>query len=349
MTFRAPGLFTEVDPVNYQSEINTNFGAIDSALKQIQTELLALSSATQSSGASNLSWVDLMLAENGPVGFDSWVPSFDQDTDGVWTVRLLHSTPNGHSSALIDSVLHNTSTVLTLPISTIIPATGDGPFRCVIGLNTAGAPAVEQVCEYSPSPTDDPTLVLYTFNVLRTTDGELIQDVRRETRWHADDGAWAEIRDRPTVLQTTIERVDVSRWPNEDTDGVFLIPFDCEVVGVSAYCSHVPVAGEIVEIVLERYGFTSGLGAADRSEAVHLGSWLWGDDTDSLDARTVVERSALNPPAQLLAGDYVNIKLTQPTNVTTDAPLNPSDSDLISVTAQLRIRPIQHTPRKSNP
>lgn len=349
MAFKAPTLFTDIDPVNYRSEINENFRVSNDAFTSIQNELTKLSGGAGSSGVSNLNWVDLMLQADGPIGFDSWVPSFSQDTDGNFTLKLLHQAPGGFSSALINGVLHQTNTVQSFNIENLISLAGDGPFRFVIGLNSAGSPAVEQVVVANEIPTDDPELALFTFDYIRTTDGQLVINLKREARWHGNDAAWAAIRDRETILQASIERVDGDRWTADDTDGVFIIPFDCEVTGATAYISHVPQGLEFLRMDLLRFGFLVGTPGQNRSEPVHQGVFEWGNVTDAELARTVIERAALSPPATLLKGDYVDIHLGQVVNITTDAPLNPVSDELITLTAQLRIRPLQNAPRKQFP
>lgn len=338
MAFKKPSLFVPVDTEDYQSEIDSNFRNVDTAFTQIQNELLKLSGVVGSSGVSNLQWIDRLLQANGPIGFDSWNPVFTETTDGI-DFQLRHNlVPGRRSHALIGQLIHHTNTEQTWSLDSLIPNSGDGPFRIVVGLNSAGAPALEQVVVHNEALTDDPELVLFTFDVIRETDGIRAINLRRETLWHANDAAWAEARDRPHYLQARLHRVDIERWPGDDTHAVFIVPFDCRVTGIRAYLGEDIPDNQSITVRARRKGWGTA------PEDVHQGQFVFGNATDALALRTVHSLAANDPETQLAAGDYVNVILDPSWNPSTSNP--PEDLDL---TVQLELVPIQHDPRKQNP
>lgn len=345
MAFRRPALYTSISAANYQGEIDANFGAIDSAFSRIQNELASIGGASGSSGASNLSFVSRLLQQDGPIGFESWNPTFTQTTDGL-VLSLTHElVPGSRSYALISGLLHSSATAINWILDDLIPPSGDGPFRMAVGLNSVGAPGVEQVVVHNEMPTDDPQLLLFSFECIRTTDGLLAANLRREAGYHLSDATWEDMRDRLVPLQTSITRIDADRWFSENTDGVIIVPYDCEVHEIACYCSHSPPGVEYVAVKIWREGHSNPSPLADQ---IHMGNFTFGLATDALAARTVHTVDPKDPPFVLLKDEYVNIRLDPLANVTTDAPVYPgiAPDERIELTIQLRVRPIKHSPRR---
>ncbi len=288
MTFRSPAIFTEIDPVKYEDQINTNFEKINESFIAIDNCLQVLNSQATTSYA-NLNFVDKLLLPAGPVGHDSFELDFQEDTDGVWTVQLNRSTPDGVQQAVIALLLHEfqSNTRPIINITEKVPA-GDGPHRMILGLNSDGAPAMRALVFANEEPFSTDTqdsdfldLVLYDFLYERNTDGAFIHTVNRVSQPIISNTAFQ--RRENTVETLNLTWQGLLPLADNDYEPFFLIPYDCEVIEASAILALGPQPGETIEVVLVRFGFT-GSTINDRAEVVLRHSFKWGDDTDAFPA-----------------------------------------------------------------
>lgn len=357
MAFRKPAIFTTIDPVQYEGQINLNFEKIDEAFTAIQNDLqLVLARATTS--YANLNFVDKLLLPNGPVGHDSFELDWQQDTDGGWVVQLNRSTPDGEQQAVLQNLLHrfDSSTRPTLDVTAAAP-NGDGPHRMIIGLKSTGAPEMTALVVANEEPFSTDTedsdfvdLVLYEFDYLLETDGPLIQNVRRVAQPVISNTAFQRLEN--TVEEMTIRVDGILPGLDEDYPHYFVMPYDCEVIEAAAMLHIGPQAGETVQLQLLRYGWTQ-FTSNDRSELLFDRNFIWGSDTDAgpavdddPDNSAVVQviEAPSSGPVQLLKDDYVNLRFFA---VDGSISGNVTDAQASGLTVQLRIRRISHESRRS--
>ena len=353
MAFQRPAIHILIDPVLYEDQINLNFRKIDESFVAIQNDFGQLFNQ-QTSSFSNLAFVDKLLAPAGPVGHDSFELDWVIDTDQNWTVQFNRSTPDGVQQAVISSLLHEfqSETRPTLNVTAAVPA-GIGPHRMILGLVSEGFPRMRAIIASQPQPVTTDTedsdfadLLLYEFQYELVTDGPIIHSVRRLTQPIISNTAYQRLENKVDTL--TIFHQGLLPQLEDDHGPFFIIPYDCEVVEGAAILRTGPAPLDIVEVNLERFGFTSGT-ANDRSEAVLARAFIWGNLTD---ADAVVQPDGVNSPdavivipgpaaglVQLKKDDYVSLRYDSVEAVQTD-------EQAADLTIQLRIRRISHDPRR---
>lgn len=341
MSFRAPALYETIDRVDYKEQIDTNFRKIAESFRKVSNEFAAQQGGAGAGVASNLAWVDQQLKPDGPVGVDSWVPSFEKDTDGNFTISISHDTPSGYSYAIIQGILHYTNAAASLSVQAPNPDIASGAYRYVIGLKTLGAPAVELLCEQADGDTDGPgtsDLEIWEFYLVRDTDGDHLQDLRRVTRPHLNADLSHRL-DQQVVPMTTFYRGALPTATGNQAIGL-IIPFDCEVIGAKAFLRYYPAAGQALQVQLLRQRWVdTGAGtvdpAGDNIEILDGSFYFTRDLTDVPEGASigaVQKLEATDPPVLLQEDDFVNMKILKADTSGTASGL----------TFQLLVRPTRH-------
>ncbi len=318
MSFEAPSLTTVIDPVNYQSELDNNFTAIDLALIQIQNELdVAKPSA---GGVSKVSWLDHTLNPDGVLGVDSFEMVFSSDDDFL---TIQH--PANGSGAIFDSVFFNTTKAFTSDLSTVVPS--DGTFRVAVGIQTVGAPNFNIIVSQSAGDTGDADalidLVIYDFDVTRASDVFTVANIRRRASILMNRDAFVKAIGQEIPLTLQISGALPSSVGNLD-EGM-IIPWDCEVIRAFIRLRVAPTDSAVTDPTVRLDIFSN---TADTDGEVVIGFAEWLDTEDGL-VRTL---EGLLEPKQLLAGDFIGIN-----QIEAD-----SDGNAADVTLTLLVKRIYH-------
>ena len=288
MAFNAPTLFTEIDTVNYQYEIDSNFRLLQRSLTQIQNEFGV---TVQNSAPTNLILVDIALGANGVMGVDSWAISFEEATDG-YSVIISHPIDPAISYAVLDGSTHQSNTQQTRDLNSIVPA-GDGTYRVVFGITSVGIPSVEYVFENAESATDETsTLTIWSFTVDRSGSTFTVRDLRREAPVLLARSSWDEVMTRETVVNIGVEGA-LGGSPANLQPGL-VVPWDCEVVGAWFNLGSAPSGGSC-EVKLR---------IPETDEDVLNSSVTWTDGVDG-----VLEGTAQDPTRLLAEGTFVQPEL----------------------------------------
>lgn len=329
MAFSAPALFTTISPTLYESQLNSNATKIQSALNEIQTELAALTGVGLTGAQNNLVWVDEALGiprgtNAGVIGKRSFFPTFTETTDG-WILTITH--PRGKSQAILGGLLHRHEAALSYNVSLL--AGVEESQRFVFGVTTAGVPALTPVLEQSSGETDDTSAMnIWEFTFLRTTDGEKIVDLQRACPLLVDRELLTELADETEALQISIAgtvgaSVGLSGIPA-------IIPFDCEIVSVSAWLGTDPdtTDGRGLEFQVLLNG----------EEEIHDGLFQFGNQTDADSAGTVATAAGLVNPVQAREDESLRLNFL-------DADPLDGAADLL---VQIQVRRLYHEVRRRN-
>jgi len=337
--FNAPALFTEIDTDLYRSQLDSNFRKIQESFQKLSTVVTALNGSAGVGQPGNLKWIDTNLKPDGPIGIDSWVPTFSVDTDGDFTVSLSHNTPSGYSFSIILGVLHYSNASISLDIQEPNVDIDSGSWRYVIGLKTLGAPAVQAVCEQADGDTDSPgtcDVELWEFMLYRETDGDRIANLKRVARPLLDADLFSLVEQQVVPMGAYVATLPTSPG---DTGAGFIVPFACDVYGAKAFLRAWPGVGEEVEVDLlrQRWSLTGAgtviAGDGDNISVLDSTFRFTLDETDLDGASIGSTMEVLNAePFQLSEGDFVNIKLLSADSGATAADL----------TVQLLVRPLRH-------
>lgn len=227
MSFQAPSLTTTIGRTTYESEINSNFEAIQTAFNSLQNELASGGGGGGSSG--NLQFSDLALGESGVLGVEGWLLSFSTDTDGDPSITVSHSaTRDGYSYCVISGLLHRSNVSITQDLSDLVPS-ADGTYRIVVGVNSIGVPSIEYVVEHAEDESDQSSdLALWSFDLIKAGSTWSWANLRREARLLMDQSAWTALWTRPDTIVLNYS------GPIETTgdSGVgFVMPYDGIIEG----------------------------------------------------------------------------------------------------------------------
>lgn len=293
MSFEAPTLVTVIDPVNYQTQLDSNFTSIDLALIQIQNELdVAKPSA---GGVSKVSWLDHTLNPDGVFGVDSFELVFSSDDDFL---TIQH--PANGSGAIFDNVLFNTTKAFTSDLSAVV--TSDGTFRVVVGIQTVGAPNLNIIVSQSDGDTGDADanidLVIYDFDVTKAGDVYTVANIRRRAAILINRDAFVKAIGQEIPLTLHIPGALPSTVGNLD-EGM-IIPWDCEVVRAFMRLRVAPTDSAVTDPTV-RLELFSNVADTDGEIATGFAEWL---DTEDGQTRTL---EGFLEPKQLIAGDFIGV------------------------------------------
>ncbi len=297
MSFVAPSLVTVIDPVNYQSELDSNFKSIDLALIQIQNNLdVAKPSA---GGVSKITWIDHVLNPDGVFGVDSFELVFSSDDDFL-TVQH----PTEGSGFVFDRVFFNVTDAFTQDLSTIV--TSDGTFRVALGLKTVGAPNANIIVTESAGDTGDADaeidLLLYDFDVTKASDVFTVTNIRRRASILINRDAFIKAIGQEVPLMLQISGALPSVVGNLD-EGM-LIPWDCEVIRAFIRLRVAPTDSAVTDPTV-RLEIFSNVADTDGELVTGFAEWL---DTEDGQVRTL---EGFLEPKQLVAGDFVGLNLIE--------------------------------------
>lgn len=309
MPFQAPNLTTQIDPVNYQNEIDSNFSAIEAALQAIQSEL-DVAQPGQSGGASKIGALDSFLDPDGVIGTDSFQLSFDTDEEGL---SITHSPNTSKSAAIINQRYFETTDAFSIDLRTLVSI--DGTYRIAVGLRDSGSPNVEMKVVQSDGLTGDAdeliNLLLWDFDFTKTGSVYSISNLRRRATILLSRESFEEAHGADVPLTCSI--ASLPSTTGFVTQGV-VVPWDCEVTGAFLQLGINPtdsaVTDPTVEIEIRR---------PSPSDQVVQGSGFWSD-TDA--AGLVREFAALPEPIQLTAGTPIQPFLVQADSDGTAGNLN---------------------------
>jgi len=297
MSFEAPTLVIVIDPVNYQSQLDNNFSAIDLALVQIQNELdVAKPSA---GGVSKVSWLDHTLNPDGVFGVDSFEMVFSSDDDFL---TIQH--PANGSGAIVDSVLFNVTKAFTSDLSAVV--TSDGTFRVAVGLQTVGAPNANIIVSQNVGDTDDEDanidLVLYDFDVTKSGAVFTVTNIRRRAAILMNRDAFVKAigQEIPLTLQISGALPSVVGILDEG----MIIPWDCEVVRAFIRMRVAPTDSAVTDPTL-RIELFANESNTDGEVVSGFAEWL---DTEDGVVRTL---EGFLEPKQLSAGDFLGLNIIE--------------------------------------
>ena len=293
MSFEAPTLVVVIDPVNYQTQLDNNFTAIDLALIQIQNELnVAKPSA---GGVSKISWLDHTLNPDGVFGVDSFEMVFSSDDDFL---TIQH--PVNGSGAIVDSVLFNVTAAFTSDLSTVV--TSDGTFRVAVGLQVSGAPNASIIVSQSDGDTGDADanidLVLYDFDVTKASDVFTVTNIRRRADILMNRDAFVKAIGQEIPLSLHIPGALPSIVGALD-EGM-IIPWDCEVIRAFMRLRVAPTDSAVTDPTV-RLELFSNASNTEGEIVTGFAEWL---DTEDGATRTL---EGFLEPKQLIAGDFIGV------------------------------------------
>lgn len=308
MSVTAPTLTTTVTTDGYRSEIDANFLALQQFAWDVASHLAAEGT---SSSIQAIRWIDHAVRDDGIVGTDSFVPTFDTD-ERVLTL----SHPDMGSGAVIDGRVFNYSEAYTKDLEDVL-ADDNAFHRVAVGLRDEGAPVCSVVVVQSSGTTDDADagidLLLFTLEAKRNGSAYDVKELRREAGILLSRQAFEQVFEFEHALTAR----EVAALPNGGgaLGCGFIVPWDCEVVGAHARLATASAKTDGVTVEV-RAGATNVLAAS--------ASWAFGEDG------TVRAIAANSPATQLSAGTWVHVHVTSTEDV----------SDASDLTVVLRLRRI---------
>lgn len=289
MTFSPPDLDTDFSTTGVKSKLEGNFTAIEQALVDIANELPFVQGSQV--GASNLTWVERSLRPEGVVGHESFVTFFGTDQDRL---EILHLESGDVSSCVIANNYHETSTAFEQLFSTII--TSDGTYTVIFGVNSAGAPSLAM--QIAVEDTDNAiNLPIWRFEVTRSGSNWTVTGLRRACEVLMDRGAFtrAYAADWPFIFEL---KGTIGTGVGPRACG-FVAPWDLEVRGAYLRLGTAPTQTDGVEVEIRR-----GTDTDQESVLASSAAWSFGQ------AGVIDQLSALSPPAQVRAGEWVHVHVT---------------------------------------
>jgi len=344
MAFTAPTLTTSLTTTGYASELNTNFSSINTAFQQIQTELGGSFGGTPSlTGSTNFGHLFKLIdpgtqgpsrPTGGVVGEDAFNVAFSTDHE---TMTISHPSLAGESHcAFIEAGTqvrwYTSSDASTTTLTSLVSV--DGTYDICVGVSSVGSPNLEYVvAKVPPTGTDyeeaGMDLLLYTFKYTKASSTYTVSQLRREAPVLPAADAFKRVYEFEHPL--TINLQDPLAWsynnvtPKMNTEGFvptvggFIIPWDCEVTKAYVMC-------ETTGSQTVTDGYRLDLFKGQHQDGISTPNI---DDGQILNGPVILDHdmelhtlSALDPPCQLSAGDFVQPAITdnQAGQLSTDPP-----------------------------
>ena len=313
--FTAPNISTNTSTL---TSINGNFNLINNAFKNIQNILPGIT--TQIYG-SNLTLVDYATMDDGIIGTDSFIPSFNSDDELVIT----HGTSYGKSACVIQNRWHDTNSVWSKALNDVV--VDDGTFTVNFGVRSRGAPAIEMLLEIAGTDNEQ-ELTIYSFTVYRNSGSYTVSNLRLECPVIISKDSFAKAFQPDIPLTYTYQGVlpaNIGRLPT----GI-LIPWDCSVEGAYMRLETLP------NKYTDQNTLEIELFDTIETDATNIlaDSATWNERETPRQVKTL---TALTPAKLLSAGTFVYPNITVAENAITDYPATASD-----LTITLLVKRIYH-------
>jgi len=289
MNFTAPDLNSPIDGGNYVSELNENMSLLQIALDAIEADMLAFAGNSVVSG-SNFGWLQSITLPDGPVGYDTWVPTFSTDYE---TLTITPPT-KGFNDAVVSSLWRFDVSTHVVDLTNVVSGLGDGSWRVVVGLSTNGA-GISLVVEQADGETEETAdLTVWEFTLVVSGATYTAQDLHRVAHVIVASDVVDEVVERVEAVNFHVENTPISST-GEKSAGVHA-PFDCEVMGAYAtFGTH--SAGTAV------FDLITGTGGAKAS--VLTSSFSFSGSDDDFDTKYVA-----GDQVQVAAGTLMHLDVT---------------------------------------
>jgi len=242
-SYTAPTLTTTIDSELYQTQIDQNFTAIQTALVDIQNELPQNSGAS----ASNYSWIERAIRGNGIGGVESFVPIFDTDFENVTFSAA--SAQDSMSWAVISQNFHYTTSSPAVSLTPFASA-GDGSYPLRAGLKSLGPPSLEVSVEADETDTllD---LEVWNFTLHRSGSTYTVTDLRLVADVIMDRDSWLKAFRRTEAMP--IQRVGALPTSTGLIHPGIIAPFNLQILGAKLWLGTAPT-GSTVTVEINRSG-----------------------------------------------------------------------------------------------